>query len=390
MATAYGINELGNGIGEIALAILVFDRTHSAVATAAMFVALRALPALLAPLLTTRLEIASATRVLPALFVFEGLIFGVIAVLAGGFSLPAVLALSSLDGILAVTARALLRAVNATVLADTGLLRQGNAIMTGASTIGGSLGPALAGVLVAAAGAGVALGIDAASFVVAAAILFSARELPIASDTAATTMGRLRAGVDEAWRRPLVRRLLAAGGLGMLFGTVAIPIEVIFAKRTLHAGDAGYGFLLAAWAIGMMIGTPLFAAAGRRRLMNVLSVGIALIAAGYVGLALSPDLVVACGFSALGGLGNTLWITSVATGLQEAVAPKARSAVMALLGSMYQVAPAIGYSAGGAITAIGSPRTAYAVAAAGVATVLLVTAVRPARRAALAVPEATR
>jgi hypothetical protein len=379
VAVSYLINELGNGIGEIALAILVFDRTRSPLATAAMFVALRAFPAVLAPLLAARLEISSARHVLAGLYLAEGAVFAAIALLARSFSLPVVLVLCSLDGILAVTARALVRSANASLLADAGLLRQGNAIMSAFGNIGASFGPALAGVLVAAAGAGVALGADAASFGVATAILFGARELPIVSDHTATTAQRLRAGLGEAWKRPDVRGLLIVGGLGMLFGTVVIPIEVVFAKRTLHAGDAGYGFLIGAWAIGMVAGSAAFAAAGRVRLNMVLAGGIVLIALGYLGLALAPDLLVACGFSALGGVGNTMWVTSVATGLQERVTPTARSSVLAVLGSIYQVAPAVGYTAGGIIVSLGSPRTAYAVAAAGVATVLLVKAAQPGR-----------
>ena len=52
----YVVNELGNWLGEIALAILVFDQTGSPVATAALFLAMQFLPAFLAPVLVSRLE----------------------------------------------------------------------------------------------------------------------------------------------------------------------------------------------------------------------------------------------------------------------------------------------------------------------------------------------
>ena len=38
-----------------------------------------------------------------------------------------------------------------------------------------------------------------------------------------------------------------------------IPIEVVFAKQTLGAGDAGYGALLASWGAGMVVGGLAFA-----------------------------------------------------------------------------------------------------------------------------------
>ena len=37
LASAYLVNELGNWLGEIALAVLVFDQTDSTLATAALF-----------------------------------------------------------------------------------------------------------------------------------------------------------------------------------------------------------------------------------------------------------------------------------------------------------------------------------------------------------------
>jgi hypothetical protein len=71
VAAGYTINELGNWLGEIALAVLVFDRTHSALATAALFLCARFVPALFAPMLTVRLERLKGTRILPALQLAE-------------------------------------------------------------------------------------------------------------------------------------------------------------------------------------------------------------------------------------------------------------------------------------------------------------------------------
>src|ERR1700739_4907420 len=85
LAAAYTINELGNWIGDVALAILVFDRTGSALATAGLVLALRFLPALLAPALTARIEALPAARTLPAVSLAEGLIIAAIAWLAPRF-----------------------------------------------------------------------------------------------------------------------------------------------------------------------------------------------------------------------------------------------------------------------------------------------------------------
>lgn len=377
LAAAYSINELGNWIGDVALAILVFDRTRSALATATLFLALRFAPALLAPLFTTRVETIRANRILPALHLAEAAIFAAMALMASHFLLPAVLALAALDGMLAIMAKALTRSATAAGLMADGLLREGNALLNLGFTIGGAIGPALAGLVVAAQGPGAALALDAATFAVVALVLASARELKLDTDLEIGWSGRLRAGIAEVRSRPSLRRLFLALALVIMFGAVAVPIEVVFAKRTLHAGDTGYGWLLGAWGVGMIAGGATFATAGKVRIGVVLAAGTALIAAGYGGLAAAPNLLLACAFSAVGGAGNgSAWIAAV-TGIQQTIAATTQSAVMAVLESIGQVMPAVGFILGGAVTAAGSPRTAYAVAAGGVAVVLVIAAARP-------------
>src|SRR5919204_18743 len=62
LAAAYSINELGNWLGDIALAVLVYDHTKSALATAALFVGTRFVPAFAAPPIVARIERARAGR----------------------------------------------------------------------------------------------------------------------------------------------------------------------------------------------------------------------------------------------------------------------------------------------------------------------------------------
>src|SRR5213078_2429516 len=50
------VDELGDWLGEIALAVLVFDQTGSPMATAALFLALQFVPAITTPPLVARLE----------------------------------------------------------------------------------------------------------------------------------------------------------------------------------------------------------------------------------------------------------------------------------------------------------------------------------------------
>lgn len=386
LAAACWANEFGNWIGEIALALLVWDRTHSPLATATLFVSLRFLPALLAPLLTTKIESLSPRFVLSTMFLFEAALFAAIAQVATHrFSLVVVLVLVACDGVLAITATALTRTTLATGLIRDGLLREGNALINLGVMFAVAGAPVIAGVVAASGrhGALDALRIDAATFVLAALIILSARHLAIDSDAEAGFRGRLRAGLGTLRTHPTVARLLIAVSLVVGLGAVALPIEVVFAQRTLHAGATGYGLLLSSWGVGMILGAIAFAVGKDVRLMLMLGVSTLLEALGYGGMAVSPTLAAACLFSFVGGIGNSAAWVAAKTALQERIPLNRQAAVMAVLESANQVMPALGFIAGGAVTALTSPRVAYAISAAGVAAVVAVFTLRPIDRVLL-------
>src|SRR3954451_12425165 len=114
LAGGYSINELGNWLGDIALAVFVFDQTGSPMATALLFVGTRFVPALLAPATVARVEVLRPRVSLPLLYGLDAIVFATLAVLAAnGFSLPLVVALGAVDGTLALAARALTRSTSA-------------------------------------------------------------------------------------------------------------------------------------------------------------------------------------------------------------------------------------------------------------------------------------
>src|SRR4051812_50027557 len=81
LAGSYAINRVGDVLAVIALAVVVYDETHSAFATTGMFLAMEFLPSLLAPALTARIDTLPVARVLTPIYAVE----------AGTFRLPAVL-----------------------------------------------------------------------------------------------------------------------------------------------------------------------------------------------------------------------------------------------------------------------------------------------------------
>jgi MFS family permease len=367
LALSYGLNELGDWMGIVALSVLVFDRTGSALATAALFLGTRFLPALLAPVLVARVEQPPPRFALPVVYCGEAAAFGALALLAGeSFALGWVIALAAVDGTLALTGRALTRAVVAALLEPSGQLRAGNAVLNVAFTGSAAVGPGIAGLVVAGFGVQSALLLDAVSFYAIGWILFTAGPLPQAEPDPGLVRDRVRAGIAYVRERATLRRLLVAQGAAFVFFAAVIPIEVIYAKVSLGAGDSGYGLLLGSWGVGMVLGGIAFAAVRRASLPVLLFFSTVAVGAGYLGLAAAPTLAIACLASVLGGAGNGVQWVSVISAVQELTAAEMQARVMSVLESVGAAMPGIGYLVGGLIASGGNPRATFLVAGMGV------------------------
>jgi MFS family permease len=382
LLSSYTLNELGDSVGIVALAVLVYDRTEAVAPTAAFFLIAKFLPALIAPALTARLDQLSLRRSLPALYVAEAAAFGALALIADGtFLLPLVLALGLIDGALAITARGLTRGAVATVLQPAGLLKEGNALMNIGFALSSVGGAALAGLLIAKFGVATALLVDAASFLAIAILLFFTRGLPDAHIEREPFRERFSAGMRFARQNRRIRLLLCGQAVALVLFTLVIPIEVIYAKESLGTSDAGFGILLASWGAGIVVGSLAYLLVRQRSTLGLIMVSTAAIGIAYLGMASAETLMVACLFSVVGGAGNGVQWISVMTALQEATPTDYQARIVGLLESLAAAMPGAGYVIGGLLVAVWSPRTAYAVAGGGVLLLVLATlAARPALR----------
>jgi MFS family permease len=361
-------------MGIIALSVLVFDRTGSALATAALFLGTRFLPALFAPLLVAQAEKPPPRFALPMIYCGEAMAFGGLALLVDHFSLAAVVALAAVDGALALGGRSLTRAVVATSLEPRGELRAGNALLNVAFTGGAAIGPALAGLVVAGFGVQSALLLDAVSFYAIAWILFTAGAMPHAEPEPGRMRDRVRAGFAYVRRETVLRRLLTAQGLAFVFFAAVLPVEVVYVKETLGSNDTGYGVMLASWGVGMVLGSLLFARLRQASLAYLLLFSTLAVGAGYLGLAVAPTLAVACAASVLGGAGNGIqWVATISA-VQELTAESMQARVMSVLESIGAAMPGIGFAVGGVIAAALSPRMTFLVAGGGVIAIVVVMA----------------
>lgn len=377
---AYTVNRLGTWIGLIALMLAVFDQTHSAVAVAALLLAGQALPAFVVPAVVARVEASSRGRELSGLYFFEAVVTAVLAVLLWNFWLPAVLLLAALDGTAALAASALLRAELARAAreqaevehsgiagADKGLEqavaaaeRRANAAMNVAFSGTFVLGPLLGGAIVAAAGAPAALFVDAGSFLVCGALLIDLHPY-VQVAGGASVRARLLAAWTHVNEASSLRGLLLVDAVALILYESAAPIEVTYAKVTLHVGDRGFGLLLTTWGLGAVLGSVVFARSIRRPLGRMLSAGALAIGLAYFGFAGAPSLALACIAALIGGVGNGVELPSMISLVQRLTPQGLHGRMMGALESLNSLCVAIGLPLGGLLVALSSPRAAFVV-----------------------------
>jgi MFS family permease len=375
---SYTVNDLGDSIGVVALSILVYDQTESVAPTAGFFLIAKFLPALLATGLTAHLDRFGLRRTLPGLYTVEAIVFALLAFLADEdrFFLPLVLLLGAIDGTLAITGRGLTRGAVAVLLQPKELLSEGNALMNLGFAMSSVFGAAIAGALIAAFGVSVALLVDAASFAAIAVVLAVATDLPDPEHEDRTPWReRFVDGLEFARDFRPVRTLLIGQALALICFTIVVPIEVIYAKESLETTNAGFGILMSSWGAGIVLGSLIFLWAKSRVGLAMVLISSAAVGAAYLGMSQAGTLAVACAFSVLGGAGNGVQWVAVMTQLQEATPAEFQSRMAGLLESLGAAMPGVGFLLGGAIVALGSPRTAFAVAGAGILVLVVAAAI---------------
>jgi MFS family permease len=160
--------------------------------------------------------------------------------------------------------------------------------------------------------------------------------------------------------------------VAFVFFSLVLPIEIVYAKETLDVGDSGYGALLSAWGIGMVLGSLVFLAGHRVKMGALLFFSTLAVGVSYLGMSAAGTLAVACAAAALGGVGNGVQWVAVMSTVQGLTDDRFQARVAGLLESISVAMPGIGFVLGGVITELLDARAGFALAGFGVIAVLLV------------------
>jgi MFS family permease len=362
---------LGTWLAFVALTVDVWDRTHSSVWVSALlaadFLPLVAVGLLLAPLV----DRLSRRRVMVVADLVRCGVF-VLLPFAGG---PGVIvALAAVSGFAAGFFRPALYA-GVPNLVDDEDLPQANSVLQAVENVTWMLTPPLAGVMVGIWGPEPGYWVNAASFLVSALLLvrIPARMLQAARAVSEGHVRDLVAGISLVLRsRALLTVFVAWNVFFLAFAGINVA-EISFAKDALDAGDFGFGLLIGASGLGLVLGSY-FAGTlvDRYAVASVYGGSMGVLAVAAAAAAGSPVIWLAAAFMVVVGFGNGTAVVCNALFVQRGAPDELRGRAFTIIMSSNYAVLGIAMAGAGLLTDAIGPRWVWALSAlfAGIAAVL--------------------
>lgn len=362
---------LGTGIATIALTVDVWDRTGSGKWVSALllveFLPMLAIGLLLGPvvdrvsrrglMIASDLVRAAVFALLP--FTGEPMAIVALAGVAGfatGFFRPAVYA-------------------GMPNLVDENDLPQANALFQSAENLTWMLGPLIGGVLLSVSSPDVAYVVNAASFLLSAALIVRVAASRLQAGVAETEghLHDLAAGFRLVVRsRPLLT-VLVAWTVAMV-GLAAVNVaEVALVKVSLDAGDFGLGLLMGSAGLGLILGSVLGGDVIERRPISfAYGFAIGLMAIGIGLAALAPNVWVAAVCVVVSGFGNGVASVCNPVLVQRGAPDHLRGRAFTVIMSVNAAAFGVGMVAAGVLTDALGARWVWGLAAGVLAVVAVI------------------
>lgn len=254
--------------------------------------------------------------------------------LAGTITIPQLMALAVFQGLINAFDAPARLAFTVEMVEDRHDLP--NAIALGSAMFNGArlVGPAVAGLLMAAFGAGICFTIDAISYVAVVAALVAMR-LPafVPRKNTRHVLHELHEGIRYAFGFAPIRALLITAGLVSFWSIAYQSLMPIVADRLSGTGHGAvtYGFLLASVGVGSFAGALHLAT--RRSVLGLgrfLAISTFAFGLAVIGFAFAPNMIVAMPLLLLSGYFMISCFASANTMLQTIIDDHMRGRVMSL------------------------------------------------------------
>ena len=367
------ISNIGNGIMPIALAFGVLDLPGATPTSLSIVLAAQAVPlVIMLPIGGVVADRLGRARVISVTdIVLSGFVFTVAALfVTGNATVPLLAVLSFIMGILNGLWWPAMSGLVPDVMGDDEHLQPANAYISVASNGGLIVGNAIGGLLVAAFGSGVAIAIDATTFLIAGLLVFTFRHVSKPNQSEESMLGDLAHGwrVFISFKWVWVITLCFSFIVMVLRGAEEVMGPVLALEA--YGGPAGWAFVLASMSVGLLAGAVL---GSRIRVARPMLFGMLVsltLPVWLVCLAFALPLPVIAVGAFMWGVAIELFMVLWMTALQTHVPRDSLSRVMAYdaMGSL-MFGP-IGLALAGPLVAVVGLETGFLIAA-GVALVAI-------------------
>jgi MFS family permease len=355
------ISDTGDWLLLIALPIVVYQLTGSAVGTAAAFAAELGPGIVLAPLGGRLADTLDRRRLMIALSAVQALALLPLLLVRDGRGLVIAYAVIVVQSSLAAMFDPAKNALLPALVAPEQLVPANSLAGLGAA-VGRLAGGPLGGLLLAAGSLRAIVVADALSFAVADVLIArvprdAGRPLVGGARSGSGVDGRLPAGgLRRVMRAPAVAAALAVALVADIAQGIFVVLFIVFVAQRLHGGAAEIGLLRGVQAVGAVAGGLLLATAGRRWRPIALA-AVAALAFGVLDLAIwngpfvtGSEAVYVVLFACAGAPGVAMETAGISY-LQRATSDGERGRVFAAVGLVENAGQALGIIIAGALAA---------------------------------------
>jgi MFS family permease len=254
-----------------------------------------------------------------------------VVTLAGWATLPVVYALAALGGLVLVFDAPGRQTLTFQMVGESEL-QNAVALNSGLFNASRVIGPALAGLLIAAVGTGMCFVVNAFSFLAVLVALYLMREdelHPVEKRPGTKVVAGIREGLAWAAHTPLARVVLCVVTVVSLVGFNFNVLVPLLASQTLDVGAGTFGLLSAAFGLGALAGA-LATASMREASPRVFVGGAVGFSLAMLGLAFVHSVDVALVLLLLLGMSFSFFTSSANALVQLASPPHLRGRVMSL------------------------------------------------------------
>ena len=357
-----GTSVLGTSMTSVATSWLVFRLTHSALLLGWVSFSSQIVPFLISPFAgvwVERLDRRSVLLLAQAAAAVQSLALAALT-LSHRVTLAEIIALSAFQGFINAFDAPARHSFLINMVGNREDLA--NAIALNSSMVNGArlIGPAIAGLIIAAAGEGWCFLLDGVSYFAVIASLVIMRVAPQALPRARASMfAEMREGWEYVRTTPSLRNVLLLFSLITLMGYPYIVLLPVFAADVLHGGPHTLGWLGTASGVGALASAISLALRRHVRGLPTMlpiaatSLGAALILFGvsrHISLSLLVMLFAGFGFMQIASASNTI--------LQSLVTDDKRARVISFYAMAFYGSAPFGSLFGGALAhRIGAPHT---------------------------------